>query len=499
MPERLRGAALRAAEADRRARALSRATRQGGGGGAGCGGARPSSGATSTRGLTPWQKTLVARHPDRPYTLDYVEAPVHRLHRAARRPPLRATTPRSSAASPSTSGRPVAVIGHQKGRDTKQKIYRNFGMPKPEGYRKALRVMQLAEKFAPADHHLRRHARAPIPASTPRSAARPRRSPSTCARWRACRVPIVVNVTGEGGSGGALAIAVGDRVNMLEHSVYSVISPEGCASILWRDAGRAEEAADRHEDHRRPTSRRSASSTRSSPSRPAARTSIPRRCSARSTACWSPARASCPRGAAGVPRGDALREVPEHGPAGPRVHRGADGLTAARARLRRAPGCSGRERSRERGAALRDSGRSHRPGRPVRTACNPRLLWAEARDGSAATAASNAARARARSPARLQAMPASSLQLGASGARSAALASCRGRLRQTAPPRQDVGRLPVRDHQVLAQARARRATVTRVSPRALPTRACEAYSSCRGSRAAARCEAGATALQRRPA
>jgi acetyl-CoA carboxylase carboxyl transferase subunit alpha len=138
--------------------------------------------------------------------------------------------------------RPVAVLGHQKGRDTKQKIYRNFGMPKPEGYRKALRVMQLAEKF-----------RRPIftfvdtPGAYPGLDAEERGQAEAIAfnlrEMAGLRTPIVVNVTGEGGSGGALAIAVGDRVNMLEHSVYSVISPEGCASILWRDPGRAEEAA----------------------------------------------------------------------------------------------------------------------------------------------------------------------------------------------------------------------------------------------------------------
>jgi len=138
--------------------------------------------------------------------------------------------------------RPVAVIGHQKGRDTKQKIYRNFGMPKPEGYRKALRVMELAAKFA-----------RPIltfvdtPGAYPGLDAEERGQAEAIARnlmrMAPLPVPIIVNVTGEGGSGGALAVAVGDRVNMLEHAVYSVISPEGCASILWRDPSRAEEAA----------------------------------------------------------------------------------------------------------------------------------------------------------------------------------------------------------------------------------------------------------------
>ena len=191
--------------------------------------------------LTPWQKTLVARHPLRPYTLDYVQALFGdwtELH-----------GDRSFADDPALvcgfalfGERPVAVLGHQKGRDTKQKIHRNFGMPKPEGYRKALRIMRLAEKFG-----------RPIvafvdtPGAYPGLDAEERGQAEAIARnlleMSRLRVPVIVNVTGEGGSGGALAIAVGDRVNMLEHSVYSVISPEGCASILWRDAGRAEEAA----------------------------------------------------------------------------------------------------------------------------------------------------------------------------------------------------------------------------------------------------------------
>ncbi len=192
--------------------------------------------------LTPWQKTKVARHPDRPYTLDYVEAlfteftEVHGDRRFADDPAL-------VCGFAFYKGRPVAVVGHQKGRDTKQKIYRNFGMPKPEGYRKALRVMQLAAKFG-----------RPIvtfvdtPGAYPGLDAEERGQAEAIAvnlrEMAPLPVPIIVNVTGEGGSGGALAIAVGDRVNMLEHSVYSVISPEGCASILWRDAGRAEQAAD---------------------------------------------------------------------------------------------------------------------------------------------------------------------------------------------------------------------------------------------------------------
>jgi acetyl-CoA carboxylase carboxyl transferase subunit alpha len=191
--------------------------------------------------LTPWQKTQVARHPNRPYTLDYIAAlftdftELHGDRRFGDDPALVTGFARYK-------DRAVAVIGHQKGRDTKQKIYRNFGMPKPEGYRKALRVMQLAAKFG-----------RPIisfvdtPGAYPGLDAEERGQAEAIAynlrEMARLPTPIIVNVTGEGGSGGALAVAVGDRVNMLEHSIYSVITPEGCAAILWRDAGRAEEAA----------------------------------------------------------------------------------------------------------------------------------------------------------------------------------------------------------------------------------------------------------------
>ncbi len=191
--------------------------------------------------LTPWQKTLVARHPNRPYTLDYVQALFTEwteLH-----------GDRGYGDDPAIvcgfalyHDRPVCVIGHQKGRDTKQKIHRNFGMPKPEGYRKAMRVMELAAKF-----------RRPILTLVDTPGAYPgldaeERGQAEAIAWNlremaSLRTPIIVTVTGEGGSGGALAVAIGDRVNMLEHAVYSVISPEGCASILFRDASRAEEAA----------------------------------------------------------------------------------------------------------------------------------------------------------------------------------------------------------------------------------------------------------------
>src|SRR6185503_18069365 len=192
-------------------------------------------------GLTPWQKTKVARHPDRPYTLDFIGAlftEFTELHGDRRY----GDDPALVAGFALYKDRPVAVLGHQKGRDTKQKIYRNFGMPKPEGYRKALRVMKLAEKFGRPIFTF-----VDTPGAYPGLDAEERGQAEAIAfnlrEMSALRAPIIVNVTGEGGSGGALAIAVGDRVNMLEHAVYSVISPEGCASILWRDAARAEEAA----------------------------------------------------------------------------------------------------------------------------------------------------------------------------------------------------------------------------------------------------------------
>jgi acetyl-CoA carboxylase carboxyl transferase subunit alpha len=191
--------------------------------------------------LTPWQKTLVARHPNRPYTLDYVQALFTEwteLHGDRRY----ADDPAILCGLALYHDVPVCVIGHQKGRDTKQKIYRNFGMPKPEGYRKAMRVMALAAKFG-----------RPILSFVDTPGAYPgldaeERGQAEAIAWNlremaSLRTPILVTVTGEGGSGGALAVAVGDRVNMLEHAVYSVISPEGCASILFRDASRAEEAA----------------------------------------------------------------------------------------------------------------------------------------------------------------------------------------------------------------------------------------------------------------
>jgi acetyl-CoA carboxylase carboxyl transferase subunit alpha len=192
--------------------------------------------------LGAWQRTQLARHPHRPYTLDFVRLlfdgfeEIHGDRAYADDPAIVCGFARFQ-------GRPVAVIGHQKGRDTKQKLARNFGMPKPEGYRKALRVMQLAAKF-----------RRPIvtfvdtPGAYPGIDAEERGQAEAIARnlreMARLPVPIVVNITGEGGSGGALAIAVGDTVNMFENAIYSVISPEGCASIMWREAAKAEQAAE---------------------------------------------------------------------------------------------------------------------------------------------------------------------------------------------------------------------------------------------------------------
>jgi acetyl-CoA carboxylase carboxyl transferase subunit alpha len=192
--------------------------------------------------LTPWQKTLVARHPARPYTLDYVEKLMTdfvELHGDRRF----ADDPAIVAGMADFRGRPIAIVGHQKGRDTKEKIRRNFGMPRPEGYRKALRVMQLAEKFG-----------RPILTFVDTTGAYPgidaeeRGQAEAIAvnlkEMSAFHVPVIVTITGEGGSGGALALGIGDRVLMLEHAVYSVISPEGCAAILWKDASRKKEAAE---------------------------------------------------------------------------------------------------------------------------------------------------------------------------------------------------------------------------------------------------------------
>jgi acetyl-CoA carboxylase carboxyl transferase subunit alpha len=193
-------------------------------------------------GLGPWERLLVARHPNRPCTLDYVErlfSDFTELHGDRRFADDKAII----AGLAYYHDRPVAVVGHQKGRETKQKIYRNFGYAKPEGYRKALRVMKMAEKF-----------RRPIivfvdtPAAYPGVESEERGVAEAIAlnlrEMALLDTPIVIVVCGEGGSGGALGIAIGDRVLMQEFSVYSVIPPEGCAAILWRDANRKIEAAE---------------------------------------------------------------------------------------------------------------------------------------------------------------------------------------------------------------------------------------------------------------
>jgi acetyl-CoA carboxylase carboxyl transferase subunit alpha len=192
--------------------------------------------------LTPWQISQVARHPQRPYTLDYLRlifTDFEELHgdRAF------ADDHAIVGGLARLNGLPVMVIGHQKGSDTKEKIYRNFGMPRPEGYRKALRLMRLAEKFA-----------LPIltfidtPGAYPGIDAEERGQSEAIGRnlyeMAGLKVPVIVTVIGEGGSGGALAIGVGDVVQMLQYSTYSVISPEGCASILWKSAEKASEAAE---------------------------------------------------------------------------------------------------------------------------------------------------------------------------------------------------------------------------------------------------------------
>lgn len=192
--------------------------------------------------LNAWQVAQLARHPQRPYSLDYIQrifTDFEELHgdRAF------GDDPAIVSGVARLDGRPVAVIAEQKGRDTKEKVRRNFGMPRPEGYRKALRIMKLAERF-----------RLPLmtfidtPGAYPGIGAEERGQSEAIARnlfdMSMLRIPIICTVIGEGGSGGALAIGVGDRVLMLQYSIYSVISPEGCASILWKSASKASDAAE---------------------------------------------------------------------------------------------------------------------------------------------------------------------------------------------------------------------------------------------------------------
>jgi len=192
--------------------------------------------------LNAWQIAQLARHPERPYTLDYIErvfTNFEELHGDR----TFGDDPAIVGGVARLEGKPVMVIGQQKGRDTKEKVRRNFGMPRPEGYRKALRLMQTAERF-----------KMPIltfidtPGAYPGIDAEERGQSEAIARnllvMSALKVPIICTVIGEGGSGGALAIGVGDRIVMLQYSTYSVISPEGCASILWKSAAKAADAAE---------------------------------------------------------------------------------------------------------------------------------------------------------------------------------------------------------------------------------------------------------------
>ncbi len=191
--------------------------------------------------LGAWQRTQLARHPQRPYTLDLIRllfTDFIELHGDR----CFSDDPAIVAGFAKFHGKPALVLGHQKGRDTKQRVARNFGQAKPEGYRKALRLMNLAAKFnRPIFSFI------DTPGAYPGVDAEERGQAEAIARnlreMARLPVPIIVTVTGEGGSGGALAIGVGDRINILENSIYSVISPEGCASILWRDPAKAEAAA----------------------------------------------------------------------------------------------------------------------------------------------------------------------------------------------------------------------------------------------------------------
>ncbi|MCT8357240.1 acetyl-CoA carboxylase carboxyltransferase subunit alpha [Xanthomonas citri pv. anacardii] len=194
------------------------------------------------RDLSAWQVSQLARHPQRPYTLDYINTICDEFQELAGDRAY-ADDKAIVGGLGRIDGRPVVIIGHQKGRDTKTKVARNFGMPRPEGYRKALRLMKLAERF-----------RLPLltfidtPGAYPGIGAEERGQSEAIARnlleMAELKIPVICTVIGEGGSGGALAIGVGDRTLMLEYGTYSVISPEGCASILWKDAAKAKDAAE---------------------------------------------------------------------------------------------------------------------------------------------------------------------------------------------------------------------------------------------------------------
>ncbi|MDR3445616.1 MULTISPECIES: acetyl-CoA carboxylase carboxyltransferase subunit alpha [Dyella] len=194
------------------------------------------------RNLTPWQVTQLSRHPGRPYTLDYISVICDEFHELAGD---RAYSDDAAIVGGlgRINGRSVMIIGHQKARDTKGKVRRNFGMPRPEGYRKALRLMKMAERFG-----LPLITLIDTPGAYPGVGAEERGQSEAIARnlleMADLKTPIVCTVIGEGGSGGALAIGVGDRTVMLQYSTYSVISPEGCASILWKSAEKAKDAAE---------------------------------------------------------------------------------------------------------------------------------------------------------------------------------------------------------------------------------------------------------------
>jgi len=194
------------------------------------------------RNLSPWQIAQLARHPQRPYTLDYIQMICDEFEELAG-DRYYADDPAIVGGLARINGRAVVILGHQKGRDTKSKVRRNFGMPRPEGYRKALRLMKIAERF-----ELPLITLIDTPGAYPGIGAEERGQSEAIARnlreMANLKTPIICTVIGEGGSGGALAIGVGDRLLMLEYSTYAVISPEGCASILWKDAGKARDAAE---------------------------------------------------------------------------------------------------------------------------------------------------------------------------------------------------------------------------------------------------------------
>jgi acetyl-CoA carboxylase carboxyl transferase subunit alpha len=194
------------------------------------------------RNLNSWQTTQLSRHPARPYTLDYIGVICEEFHELAG-DRMYAEDAAIVGGLGRIDGRPVVIIGHQKGRDTKTKVRRNFGMPRPEGYRKALRLMKMAERFG-----LPLLTLIDTPGAYPGVGAEERGQSEAIARnlleMAELKVPIICTVIGEGGSGGALAIGVGDRTLMLQYSTYSVISPEGCASILWKSPDKVKDAAE---------------------------------------------------------------------------------------------------------------------------------------------------------------------------------------------------------------------------------------------------------------